>query len=140
VNTAPQPAQAIRFTFATACNLSSPAASNRHGASASVAPADRPGQGQVNPLWKKQRSLIMRRIWAGIFGTLMGLALGLAAVGCGSSTTADKDKMSNGNMSGGNMSSGDMSGNMSGGNMGSDNMSGGNMGGDKMTANKMDKK
>jgi len=83
----------------------------------------------------------MRRIWAGIFGTLMGLALGLAVVGCGSSTTADKDNMSGGNRSSGNMGGGDMSsGTMSGGNMGGDTMSGGNMGGDKMTANKMDKK
>jgi len=65
----------------------------------------------------------MRKIWLGLFGTVAGLGLGLAVVGCGSSTTADKENMSGDNMGGGNMSGG----NMSSGNMSSGNMSGGNM-------------
>jgi hypothetical protein len=35
----------------------------------------------------------MRKIWQVITVTVVGLALGLASVGCGSSPTAGKDKM-----------------------------------------------
>jgi pentapeptide MXKDX repeat protein len=98
-----------------------------------VAPADRPGQGQVNPSWEKQRSLIMRKIWLALFGTVVCLGLALAVVGCGSSTA---DNMRGGNMSGDSMTGGKMSGDkMSGDKMGGDKMSG-----DKMSGDKMDKK
>ena len=63
----------------------------------------------------------MRKIWQVIAVAVVGLSLGLAVVGCGSSTTTGKDKMGGDKMSG-------------------DKMSGDKMGGDKMDKEKVDKK
>ena len=57
----------------------------------------------------------MRKVWLGIVGVVVCLGLGLAVVGCDSST-ANKDKISG------------------------DNMSGDKMGTDNMAGDKMDKK
>ncbi len=54
----------------------------------------------------------MRKIWQVIFTAVVGLGLGVAVVGCGSPTTAGKDKMG-------------------GDKMGGDKMGGDKMGGDK---------
>jgi pentapeptide MXKDX repeat protein len=58
----------------------------------------------------------MRKVWLGIVGTVVCLGLGLAVVGCGSSTTPEKGRMAD------------------------DKMAGDKMAGDKMAGDKMDKK
>jgi hypothetical protein len=61
----------------------------------------------------------MRKIWQVITVAVLGVGLGLAVVGCGSSTPSGKDKMGGDKMSG-------------------DKMGGDKMGGDKMKSDKMD--
>ena len=68
----------------------------------------------------------MRKIWRVITVAVVSLGLGLAVVGCGSATSAGKDKMDGDKMSGDKMGGGKMNGDK--------------MGGDKMDKDKMDKK
>jgi pentapeptide MXKDX repeat protein len=75
---------------------------------------------------RKLRSLKMRRIWVVIPAVVVGFGIGLGIAGCGSSTTASKDKM------GGDKMSTDK--------MGGEKMNDGKMGGDKMKGDKMDQK
>jgi hypothetical protein len=63
----------------------------------------------------------MRRIWMIVSTAVVGLGIGLALMGCGSSTPTGKDKMG-------------------GEKMGGEKMNGGKMGGDKMKGDKMDQK
>jgi pentapeptide MXKDX repeat protein len=78
------------------------------------------------PQGHKLRSLKMRRIWVVIPAVVAGFGIGLGIAGCGSSTTASKDKM------GGEKMSTDK--------MGGGKMNDGKMGGDKMKGDKMDQK
>jgi pentapeptide MXKDX repeat protein len=73
----------------------------------------------------------MHKIWQVIGVSVVGLCLGLAVAGCGSSTTTGKDKMGGDKMS---------TNKMGGDKMGADTMSTDKMGGDKMGSDKMDKK
>ena len=68
----------------------------------------------------------MRRTWLVIPATVVGFGIGLALVGCGSSTNAGKDKMG--------------SEKMSTDKMGGEKMDGAKMGGEKMKGEKMDQK
>jgi pentapeptide MXKDX repeat protein len=78
----------------------------------------------------------MRKIGQ-VFGVaVLGLSLGLAVAGCGSSTPTGKDKMSGDKMGGDKMGMEKMGSDK----MGADKMSGDKMGADKMGADKMEKK
>ena len=68
----------------------------------------------------------MRKVWQLIAVTVVSLGVGLTVVGCGSSTTVEKDKMGKDKMGKDKMDSGKMGGDK--------------MGGDKMGGDKMDKK
>jgi pentapeptide MXKDX repeat protein len=97
---------------------------------------------------RQPRSLNMRKIWLGIAGAVVCLALVLAVVGRGLSTLRDNgtpeagkmegdkmhgDKMQGGKMEGDKMANGKMEGGkMEGGKMEGDKMSNGKMSGDKM--------
>jgi hypothetical protein len=71
----------------------------------------------------------VRKAWQVIAVAVVGLCLGLAIVGCGSSTPTGKDKMGD-KMGGDKMDGGKMGGQMDGGKMG-DKMDGGKMADEK---------
>jgi pentapeptide MXKDX repeat protein len=78
----------------------------------------------------------MRKIWQVVGVAVVSLALGVAVVGCDSSTNAGKDKMH-----GDKMTTDKMHGDKMGGDkMATDKMNGGKMGTDKMGADPKDKK
>jgi pentapeptide MXKDX repeat protein len=70
----------------------------------------------------RTKEFIMRKVWQSVAVAVVGLGVGLALVGCDSSTPSTKDKMG-----GDKMNTGKMSG---------DKMSGEKMNGDKMSGDK----
>jgi pentapeptide MXKDX repeat protein len=78
----------------------------------------------------------MRKIWLGIVGAVVCLGLGLAVVGCSSSTTPDNGMMGGDKMSGNKMAGDEKAGDK----MAGDKVAGDKMAGDKMAGDKMDKK
>jgi pentapeptide MXKDX repeat protein len=89
--------------------------------------------GKLFTVGQTKEFIIMSKIWQLVSVTAVGLGVGLAIVGCGSSTPTGKDKMGSDKMNTGKMG-GDK---MSGDEMSGDKMSGDKMGGDKMSADKM---
>lgn len=71
----------------------------------------------------------MRKLWSAIVAVVASLSLCVAIVGCGSSTSPTKDKMSGGQM---------QNNKMHDDKMGSDGMKDGKMGNPKMGGDKMD--